>query len=272
MKTLARWLICFSTICFASIVFTKIVFADSSAISSDSGSSDSGDRQRIFVKALELFDEAKKPEDYLESARSFESILKDGYQSGVVYYNLGNAYYRAGEYGRAILNYRKAKFFRPRDPYLAANLQQAISMAPGRLVEKPKPWWNHVLFWNEWISNATKIGLVGFGLSLAGVFAFCAVWFRRRVFTWIAVATLVVFGAMGVDVAINSPDISGVKRAVIVGETIARKGTGANYEPAFDKALMDGAELTVLSETADWTFGHFEGVGDGWVRNEFVAK
>ena len=130
MITLARWLICFSTICFASIVFTKIVFADSSAIGSDSG-----DRQRIFVKALELFDEAKKPEDYLESARSFESILKDGYQSGVVYYNLGNAYYRAGEYGRAILNYRKAKFFRPRDPYLAANLQQAISMAPGRLVE-----------------------------------------------------------------------------------------------------------------------------------------
>ena len=267
MITLARWLICFSTICFASIVFTKIVFADSSAIGSDSG-----DRQRIFVKALELFDEAKMPEDYLESARSFESILKDGYQSGVVYYNLGNAYYRAGEYGRAILNYRKAKFFRPRDPYLAANLQQAISMAPGRLVDKPKPWWNHVLFWNEWISNATKIGLVGFGLSLAAVFAFCAVWFRRRVFAWIAVANVVVFGAMGVDVAINSPDISGVKRAVIVGETIARKGTGANYEPAFDKALMDGAELTILSETTDWTFGHFEGVGDGWVRNEFVAK
>ncbi|MCF7963192.1 MAG: hypothetical protein K9M08_20815, partial [Pirellula sp.] len=151
MITLARWLICFSTIYFASIVFTKIVFADSSAISSDAGSSDSGDRQRVFVKALELFDEAKKPEDYLESARLFESILKDGYQSGVVYYNLGNAYYRAGEYGRAILNYRKAKFFRPRDPYLAANLEQAISMPPGRLVEKPKPCWNHVLFWNEWI-------------------------------------------------------------------------------------------------------------------------
>ena len=179
--TLARWLICFAS----------IVFADLSAIGSDSG-----DRQRVFIKALELFDEAKEPEDYRESARLFESILKDGFQSGVVYYNLGNAYYRAGEYGRAILNYRKAKLFRPRDPYLAANLQQAISMAPGRLVDQPKPWWNHVLFWNEWISNATKIGLVGIGLSLASVFAFCAVWFRRRVFTWLAVATVVVFGAM----------------------------------------------------------------------------
>jgi len=267
MIALARWLICLVTICFATISFTKIVFAGPSAIGSDSG-----DRQRIFVKALELFDEAKEPEDYLESARLFESILKDGFQSGVVYYNLGNAYYRAGEYGRAILNYRKAKLFRPRDPYLAANLQQAISMAPGRLVDKPKPWWNHVLFWNEWLSNATKIGLVGIGLSLASVFAFCAVWFRRRVFTWIAVATVIVFGAIGIDVSINSPDISGVMRAVIVGETIARKGTGNNYEPAFDKALMDGAELTILNETADWTFGHFEGVGDGWVRNEFVAK
>lgn len=262
MITRARWLICFASIGFASIVFSSL-----SAVAADSW-----DRQRIFIQALELFDEAKKPEDYLESARLFETILKDGFQSGVVYYNLGNAYYRAGEYGRAILNYRKAKSFRPRDPYLAANLQQAISMAPGRLVEPPKPWWNHVLFWNEWFSDATKIWLIGMGLSSASMIAFCAFYFRRRFLIWVAAATVVVFGAICVDVAINSPEISGDKRAVIVGETIARKGTGNNYEPAFDKALMDGAELTVLSETADWTLGHFEGVGDGWVRNEFVAK
>ena len=54
-----------------------------------------------------------------------------------MYYNLGNAYFRAGEYGRAIAAYRKAKPYRPRDPYLEANLRQALSVAPGRLPEPP---------------------------------------------------------------------------------------------------------------------------------------
>src|SRR5579871_870004 len=77
---------------------------------------DAGMRERSFVKGLELFDAAQTPDQYRESARAFESALADGFRSGTVYYNLGNAYYRAGEYGRAILNYRKAKPYRPRDP------------------------------------------------------------------------------------------------------------------------------------------------------------
>src|SRR3954451_23695270 len=80
-----------------------------------------GARQRTFVRALEVFDAAKTPREYRESAALLESLLADGFRSGAVYYNLGNAYYRGGEYGRAIAAYRKAKPYRPRDPYLEAN-------------------------------------------------------------------------------------------------------------------------------------------------------
>ena len=113
---------------------------------------DAGSRQRAFVQAIELFDAAKTPEQYRESARVLESILADGFQNGAVYYNLGNAYYRAGDYGRAILNYRKAKPYRPRDPYLKANLEQALKAAPGHLAQPPVYWWSHVLFWTDWFS------------------------------------------------------------------------------------------------------------------------
>src|SRR4051794_31717122 len=106
-----------------------------------------GERERAFVRALEIFDAAKSPDDYRESAKVLESILADGYRNGAVYYNLGNAYFRAGEFGRAILNYRKAKPYRPRDTYLTANLEQALVAAPGRIAESPRPWWIHVLFW-----------------------------------------------------------------------------------------------------------------------------
>src|ERR1700678_3289368 len=85
-----------------------------------------GTRERTFVHALEVFDAAKAPDDYRESAALLESLLADGFKNGAVFYNLGNAYFRAGEYGRSIAAYRKAKPYRPRDPYLEANLRQVL--------------------------------------------------------------------------------------------------------------------------------------------------
>ena len=74
------------------------------------------------------------------------------------------------------------------------------------------------------------------------------------------------------DAGLNSPENANLNRAVITGETVARKGIGKDYEAAFDTPLNDGAEFVVLQETNSWTFGHFSGIGDGWVRNEFVAR
>ena len=115
-----------------------------------------GARQRTFLRALEVFDGAKSPEDYRRAASLLETLLADGCQNGAVYYNLGNAYFRAGELGRAIAAYRQAKPYRPRDPYLDANLRQALAVAPGRLPQPSTPWWRHVLFWSGWLSFPEK--------------------------------------------------------------------------------------------------------------------
>ena len=233
---------------------------------------DAGLRERSFVRALELFDTAKSAADYRESADLLESIVADGYRNGAVYYNLGNAYFRAGEYGRAILNYRKAKPYRPRDPYLKANLAQALAVAPGRLNEPPSPWWSHVFFWSDWISFPAKGGLFLVGMSLSAFATVVAVYFRLSRLKIPIVAVVVASLAMGLDATLTDPSGIDSHRGVVTGETIARKGTGEAYEAAFDQPLRDGAEFDVLSETPGWIFGHFEGIGDGWIRNESVAR
>ena len=53
-----------------------------------------------------------------------------------VLYNQGNAWMRAGATGRALAAYRQAQRYRPRDPYLAANLQNALA-ASGRNAAAP---------------------------------------------------------------------------------------------------------------------------------------
>jgi hypothetical protein len=229
-----------------------------------------GAHERAFVKALELFDQAKSPDDYRASARELESIVADGVHSGALYYNLGNAWFRAGEFGRAILNYRKARPYRPRDPYLEANLQQTLASAPGRLPDPPTPWWSHVLFWTDWFSAPTKVRLASSSLGLSAVLLALAIVLRRKSLITAMAVVFSVGVALSVDCLLNNP--AQASRAVIVTETTARKGTGKDYEPAFDQPLRDGAEFTVLTETSDWVFGHFEGVGDGWVRKDDVAR
>jgi tetratricopeptide (TPR) repeat protein len=230
-----------------------------------------GARQRTFLRALELFDAAKSPADYRASAALLETLLADGLRSGAVYYNLGNAYYRAGEFGRAIAAYRKAKPYRPRDPYLEANLRQTLAVAPGRLPEPPSPWWRHVLFWSGWLSFPEKAYGAFAAIVLAALAACTGLLMRRRSLYGLSAALLVAGAMLILDTALTYTDVAGSRRGVVTTETIARKGIGKDYEPAFDQPLKDGAEFTVLSENGDWIFAHFEGIGDGWLRREHTV-
>lgn len=240
---------------------------------------DRGSRERSFVRALELFDQAKSPADFKGVAQELETILEDGFQNGAVYYNLGNSYYRAGEFGRAILNYRKAKIYMPSNRNLDANLQQAIAVSPGKLQEWKKPWWSHVLFWTDWVAYDGRAWLLFSLLACVAI-----LWTLLKTFaaklgpsvqktaTGIAVAMLLASVLLAIDVAVSEGSPWGIQRGVIVEETLARKGTADSYEPAFDQPLRDGAEFTILSQTTEWTLGHFEGIGDGWVRNNSIAR
>ena len=231
-----------------------------------------GERQRTFIRALEIFDAAKTPQEYRESAALLELLLADGFRNGAVYYNLGNAYFRAGEYGRAIAAYRKAKPFRPRDPYLEANLRQALSVAPGHLPEPPPPWWTHVLFWSGWLSFPEKAYAACGGYLLAAVVACAAMFLRRGRLYWVSAGLVIGAIVLTTDAGLAYADIAWSRHGVVTTETIARKGIGKDYEPAFDQPLKDGAEFTILSETGDWAFGHFEGIGDGWLRREHTVR
>jgi tetratricopeptide (TPR) repeat protein len=231
-----------------------------------------GTRERKFLQALEVFDAAKAPDDYRQAAALLESLLDDSFRNGAVYYNLGNAYFRAGDYGRAIAAYRKAKPFRPRDPYLDANLRQALSVSPGRLPEPPAPWWTHVLFWSGSLSLPEKVYGAFAGYLATALVAAAAVIFRRPKIYWITAALLAGTIIFSLDAGLAYAEVAWSRHAVVSDETIARKGIGQNYEPAFDQPLKDGAEFTVLSENGDWVFGHFPGIGDGWLRREHIVR
>ena len=87
----------------------------------------------LFQKA----NDAYQQENYTEAIKLYESIVAHGKESGELYYNLGNAYYKTDQIGRAILFYEKAKILMPDDENLDFNLKLANVKVKDRIQVPP---------------------------------------------------------------------------------------------------------------------------------------
>src|SRR4030081_1101415 len=74
-----------------------------------------------FAKANQAYAEAR----FQEAAEGYESLVQAGHWNAALFYDLGNAYYRLGSFGKAILNYERALTLDPRQPEADANLRLA---------------------------------------------------------------------------------------------------------------------------------------------------
>lgn len=228
--------------------------------------------EKDFNDTLSMMEQSRTKEEFTSVARQFEEIARGGLKSGSLHFHCGNAWFQAGSYGNAIRHYRIAKFYLPRDSYLQANLEQALSSAPGRINDKISSGiGENVFFWSGWISHPWKIRS-GSVLLIASAFLFLAYALRgSRKVLCASVMGVVVSGVLLGEAIVRSPDRFTLSYGVLNSEATVRKGMGEEYAPAFDRPLLDGAEFEVLQRTSDWTLGRFPGIGDGWVKNEFVA-
>ena len=76
--------------------------------------------------------------NYKNAINAYESILELGFESGELYYNLGNAYYRANSIALATWAYYNSLSITPRDKDTMHNLNVARARQLDRL-EMPKP-------------------------------------------------------------------------------------------------------------------------------------
>lgn len=79
--------------------------------------------QENFEQANQLYAARNFP----EAIQLYESLEKQGIQSGDLFYNLANSYYRQGEMGEAVFYYLKALRYSPRDRDLVANYHYVLS-------------------------------------------------------------------------------------------------------------------------------------------------
>ncbi|MFH1686783.1 MAG: tetratricopeptide repeat protein [bacterium] len=78
-----------------------------------------------FAEQFERANRLYEDKDYASAVQLYQSILDQGMESDALYFNLGNAYFKAGDLGRAVLNYKLASRLAPDNEDIRANLEFA---------------------------------------------------------------------------------------------------------------------------------------------------
>jgi tetratricopeptide (TPR) repeat protein len=218
-----------------------------------------------FEQANKLYEEGH----YAQAAETYEHIVGQGSVSPAIYFNDGNAWFKAGKIGRAIYCYRRAEELAPRDPDIRANLEIARTQAGTTTASLPgNRWtrWADRLTLNEWtVAAASSITLFFFVLMARQTSAR----FNRSaggLTLALGVVSLWLLACLGFSIDQRLLEQSSI---VVVPEAVARRGPMDESQSAF--TVHDGAELAVMSRDGDWLQVSSASRQMGWLPQKDVA-
>jgi tetratricopeptide (TPR) repeat protein len=202
--------------------------------------------------------------DFRGAAAAYEGAADTGWTSPDLELALGAAYFEAGETGRAVLHFERARRLAPRDPDVRHNLRLARERAnaePSRLppADAAARWLattigTGALVTLLFVCYLAVIGLVGYRLWKDEPMP----WLRR---------TLIVLVPLGLFVtvaAVNAARYDTQPRAVIVADT-ADVHTEPSSGSAATATLLEGSVLTVLDARGRWRSVRLPDGERGWV-------
>lgn len=274
-KLSTRWILAGSLLLLGSIAAaqggsseTVLAAADVGSASAEAASADLAlEPAELWVQANAAYDEGL----YGRAIALYERLVDEGMASGGLFYNLGNAYLRGGDLGRAIASYRRAQVFLPRDQDIEANLRFARSSTKDALAPpEPHPIVSTLFFWHHGMSRG-ELGTLFLILNLLfwGVLGLRLYRPGSELLRWATFGLLLFLLGTGGSLLVHY--LAPTEVAVILpGEIEARSGTSPSDVVLFK--LQAGAEVRVVDrregalrialprngEPAD-------GQGDGWI-------
>ena len=202
---------------------------------------------------------------FSEAKQRYESAIDRGHWSASTFYNLGNAMYRLGAPGPAILNYERTLALAPGHPEAAANIAVLREQTGARIAA---PTWLDGVF-PSFSTNAFII--------LATISAWSAIYSLMALISgirWRGTATLLLVAALLVTAYCSAAAWHAERSAALA--VITARNAEARLEPADRSGLAEslpaGSRVRVLSEHGEWIYCELPGGGRGWITAAAVEK
>jgi tetratricopeptide (TPR) repeat protein len=114
----------------------------------------------IFNEANTLYIEG----NYAQALEKYQSILKLGYESGEIYFNMGNSYYKLSQIGNAILYYEKAAKYLGGDEALEKNREIARLQIVDKIEPIPRL---RLSIWKDELLNLLSVNIIAWSTLIA---------------------------------------------------------------------------------------------------------
>lgn len=256
-----------------SLILAVIAAASSSAharLSDQEISNHLAQAEQRFRRAMELdrTDPDAAKAYYQEAILHYEAIAKNGVvRNGKLYYNVGNAYFRLGDTGRAILNYKRAELFMRNDGNLRQNLDYARNRRADRIELRQKEKVLKTLFFIHY-DIPSRVKLLVFAISFGALWLSAAARLLLKA-GWLKIAIAVSAVASAVFLAslvVDSTSLARTPEGVITAEeTIGRMGDADTYQPSFKEPLHAGSEFRLIEKRPGWWRVELENGDRTWI-------
>lgn len=223
-----------------------------------------------------MADSAYRVANYTEAINLYEQVLAEGYTSAELYYNLGNAYYRNDQLGRAILNYQRALRLRPSMTDAKENLALAESRTADRITELPQlfivRWVNaltdHVspATWRTVLILLTALIAAAIVLLLLGR----TIGIRKGAFIGIVAATVLWLLVLALSIG-SSRHFNAHAEAVVLDAAISVKGS-PEWQSVDKLILHEGTTVTITEELTGWYKIRIADGTTGWCEQQSVER
>lgn len=225
---------------------------------------------------LQKANENYTKEQFKQAIDGYNQILMTNMESPEVYFNLGNAYYKTGQYTLAILNYERAKLLAPDDEDISFNLQVANQKVVDSIQELPGIF--IVRWWNSLINSQTTdtwavLSIISFVLFLTmlGFYFFAKTSEVKRITFWSGCFLIVFtifswsFAAKQKSRLVNHTEAIVMQPTVTVKSSPSEKGTNLFV-------VHEGLKVKITDKLGDWVEIRLADGNKGWLLTESIER
>jgi hypothetical protein len=234
--------------------------------------SDSIDPELLMKTANDLY----KNNQYQSAIDVYNKVVEHGYEGTSLYYNLGNAHYRLGKVGYAILFYEKALKYSPSDEDTKHNLALAKLNIKDKVDELPP-----FFIFNIWEGLLSSFSISGWTFSAYIIFilllVFIVAYFfsnsstqqRISFFTGVAISVLLILSIIFLAVKMNKE--YNVKDGIIVENVVTVKSSPDNSSK--DEFIVhEGLKVRFEDKVDDWIKIRLTDGKVGWVLEKNLKQ
>jgi tetratricopeptide (TPR) repeat protein len=200
---------------------------------------------------------------FKEAIADYEALVHAGQWNANLFYDLGNAYFRTRDFGRAILNYERALALDPHHPEATANLQiardesRALELQPDRLER---------YFRFGGVNQYSFVAAAALWLGIFGLVALILARRRSAALPFLSIGCLLVCAVAVWAIYTLEHGSKGRALAIVTGRDVqARLATADTANSVL--ALPPGSEIKILSTRGDWMYAALPNDLRGWIQS-----